>query len=169
MTNLFCCRPGDVKDFVKKIKLEDARISNRKKIIEKMALARMRQAAAKSVTPHLPQVPSATSKSDASTNPLETIAGALAAPRPITSLGNSLLHPSLPPKPTSPSKLASSSQEPVKPDTAPATTSAGVASAPVSAPASTVVPVPAPVALPIDSEIIKCEDVSHKLVYVCGF
>ena len=131
----------------------------------------MGQTAAKSLTSHLPQVPGATGKSDAST--LETNAGSLAAPRPVTSLGNSLLHPSLPPKPTSPSKLASSSQEPVKVDTAPAATSGGASSSPVTAPASTAAPVPVPVAppvaLPIDPEIVKYEDVSHKKVNDCGF
>ncbi|KAH9486400.1 THO complex subunit 1 [Psilocybe cubensis] len=160
-------QPGDVKDFVKKIKQEDARISLRNQRLEKMAaLAKSRAASAanqaKSATPNPPPtiVVSAESstpvKSETATTRAEPAPGTLAAPRPISAVSNSPIHPSLPPKPGSPSKLASSSQEPVK--IVNSSPNVGPAPLPVSTPVPAASPAPTPVPVPTDPEITKYED-----------
>lgn len=137
----FISRPGDVKDFVKKIKLEDGKIALRKKRLEKMAANAKAKAAA-------PPPPTIVVTPDVSSVKVES------RPDPtLRLLSSSPLHPSLPPKPGSPSKLPSLPQEPPKivptvPTPAPAP--------PPAVPAAT----PAPVTTSVDDEIAKYEDVS---------
>ncbi|KAF9486342.1 UDP-glucose 4-epimerase [Pholiota conissans] len=156
--------PGDVKDFVKKIKLEDARISLRKKQLEKIAIAKARQTAAAVQPPSNPTPPaivvsseaSAVNKPETPSHRPETTPGALVAPRPISGSSASPLHPSLPPKPGSPSKAASSSQEPVR-TAAPTPTNAPIVTpVPTGTPAPISLSLPAPI--PVDAEILKYEE-----------
>lgn len=145
-------QPGDVKDFVKKIKQEDARIELRKrnltKTAERLALAQARAAAAKAAvtTETKETVPSAS-----------TSAETLSAPRPLVGSNqtSSSLHPSLPPKPGSPVK-PSLSQDTVRNATpAPAVPVIAIA-APVPAPSPA--PTPAPTAALPDEQISKFEE-----------
>jgi hypothetical protein len=149
-------RPGDVKDFVKKIKQEDARIELRKrnlaKTAERLALAQAKVAAAKAaVTAETKEtVPSAS-----------TSAETLSTPRP--SVGSnpmsSPLHPSLPPKPGSPVK-PSLSQDTARNATPAPAVPVIAAPVPTPSPAPTPTPTLAPtIALP-DEQISKFEEVS---------
>lgn len=166
-------RTGDVKDFVKKIKQEDARIAMRKQRLEKMvALARNRAAAAAVSTNSASNTPvnappsilvstepSEITKSDESTHQRpETVSTAnLAAPRPVPAVGSSPIHPSLPPKPGSPAKFASSSQENVKAISISTPNAASAPSAPT--PISTSTPIPTSTLAAPDEEIAKYEEV----------
>ena len=147
-------RPGDVKDFVKKIKLEDGKIALRKKKLDRIsALAKAKAAAANPAPPPptivvTPDVSSVVKVESPGPRPDPT-PSALTAPRPLT---NSPLHPSLPPKPGSPSKPVSLSQEPAK--------IATTAPAPPPAPVPTA---PAPTASTVDDEIAKYEEVSSEI------
>ncbi|KAG5652065.1 hypothetical protein H0H81_006420 [Sphagnurus paluster] len=164
-------QPGEVKDFVKKIKLEDHRIEMRKKTLARMAerkAAALAAHAAKSAAPS----PAPTAETESSTRlvpvkapealtstpsitlvPMDTSpvipAPSLAAPRPVSAVG-SPLHPSLPPKPgSSPIKPAPTpSQDLAKP----AILAPGVPIVEVSTPASAPTPeapTPAPIAPPV--------------------
>jgi THO complex subunit 1 len=153
-------RPGDVKDFVKKIKLEDARIDQRKKALARVS-ERIIQARAKA---------NAASTSSPIKEPRET---ALAAPEALKSEAPSTLspsvplsearsplHPSLPAKPGAaaiPSKSGSPQETPAP---APNLTSAPPA---VVAAASSPVP-PAP---PADEQIARLEEVGPILLFLC--
>ena len=157
------CRTGDVKDFVKKIKLEDGKIALKKQKLEKisaLAKARASEAAKATIAPPTLTAPdNAPSKLEAATPRIESAPGSLAAPRPVTGVGNSPIHPSLPPKPGSPSKFTSSSQESLKN----ATASPRVAD--VVAPTPAIQPVTQPIALlapaTVDPEIAKYEEVRY--------
>ncbi|KAF8913231.1 THO complex subunit 1 transcription elongation factor-domain-containing protein [Gymnopilus junonius] len=164
---------GDVKDFVKKIKQEDARIGMRKQRQEKMALlARNRAAAAAnasaaSIAPVNPPPsivvstePSEVINSDELITRPEAVSINLAAPRPVPAVGSSPIHPSLPPKPGSPAKFASSSQESAR---AIGTSTTNVASVP---PASTSTPVPTPAPIILDEEIAKYEENKHRWAWL---
>ncbi|CAA7268047.1 unnamed protein product [Cyclocybe aegerita] len=146
-------QPGDVKDFVKKIKQEDARINMKKQKLERMA--RARTAASANATSNLPAIvvsseSAPTSKPETPGPRPEASTSGLAAPRPVPAAGSSPLHPSLPPKPGTPSKPASSSQEPPKN----ATPTPNIVPAASPAPVSTSIPPHAPV----DPEIAKYEE-----------
>ncbi|KAG1813998.1 UDP-glucose 4-epimerase [Suillus subaureus] len=96
-------QPGDVKDFVKKVKQEDARIEMRRKQLMKNA-ERLAQARAKAValqestarqeTPAPASTPAEPPKVEP---PTASLSASLSAP----SVSSSPLHPSLPPKPCS--------------------------------------------------------------------
>jgi hypothetical protein len=156
------CRAGDVKDFVKKIQLEDGRIALKKQRLEKIsALAKARASeAAKATTAPTITVstePGPSKPTEGLTPRAETAPGTLAAPRPVAGIGNSPIHPSLPPKPGSPSKLPSSSQEPLKTSTPSPRPADAVAPAPAVLPVTAPILAPAPATL--DPEIAKHEEV----------
>jgi len=105
---------------VKKIKQEDARIELRKKTLtktaERLAQAKAKAAAAKAAT----LVPPTNDNKEpnpitSKESPMDVSSTTLHSPRPIngpsSGSANSPLHPSLPPKPGSPTKPPSSSQE----------------------------------------------------------
>ncbi|KAG1742719.1 THO complex subunit 1 transcription elongation factor-domain-containing protein [Suillus paluster] len=124
-------QPGDVKDFVKKVKQEDARIELRRKQLTKNA-ERLAQARAKAA---------AAAASQESTAPQETPAPALPPAEPTKvepppAAASSPLHPSLPPKP------GSSPMKSFAEIVAPTPTPTPVVSAPEASPAA--VPSPAP-------------------------
>ncbi|KAG1904509.1 THO complex subunit 1 transcription elongation factor-domain-containing protein [Suillus fuscotomentosus] len=96
-------QPGDVKDFVKKVKQEDARIDMRRKQLvknaERLAQARAKAAAlqessARQETPAPASTPAEPSKVEL---PAASFSALLSTP----SISSSPLHPSLPPKPGS--------------------------------------------------------------------
>lgn len=165
-------RPGDVKDFVRKIKQEDARIDLRKKQLtqkaERMAQARARAAALKDGTPAPGlQAVATTAPSNPQTQPPAAAAPSPEAQRQNASGGPALLHPSLPAKPGStpapgesaaPSPARVSTPNPPSAATAPAPVSAP-APAPTPAPAAAPTPEPAPIVLPPDDMIRKYEEV----------
>ncbi|KAJ8523115.1 hypothetical protein ONZ45_g446 [Pleurotus djamor] len=124
-------QPGDVKDFVKKVKQEDARIAMRTKILAKNAerLMAAKAAAAAPPPPPLPAVGEKDSKVDA-------------APQQ----SGTSLHPSLPAKPGSTPAVSPISTVPVLP---------------VPAPAPVQPSVPAPISNPpviVDDQISKYEE-----------
>ncbi|KAJ3512273.1 hypothetical protein NLJ89_g3610 [Agrocybe chaxingu] len=144
-------QPGDVKDFVKKIKQEDARINMKRQKLERMARARSANATSNPPAIVVSSDSASTSKPPETSGPRpEANSSGLAAPRPVLAAGSSPLHPSLPPKPGTPSKPASSSQEPLKNSTP----IPNVAPAASPVPASTPIP---PHAL-VDPEIAKYEE-----------
>ncbi|KAF4611518.1 hypothetical protein D9613_004115 [Agrocybe pediades] len=155
-------QPGEVKDFVKRIKQEDAKINLRKQRLERIAKSKAAAAPAPAKTPvenPTPAIVISSTETHAATQPdtthrSEPTPGTLAAPRPVSGMGNSPIHPSLPPKPGSPSKPASSSQEPVKS----ATSSPSIAPIPSPVPAPVAAQVPAPAPEPVDPEIAKYEE-----------
>jgi hypothetical protein len=148
-------RPGDVKDFVKKIKLEDNRIEMRKKTLarqaERIATARAKTAATSTGTPGPTTQETAVDQTKPAT--------------PATTTG-SPLHPSLPAKPgsASPSKASESSQAqstptPTTPTPIPTQTERIPTPTPAPAPAT-----PQPlVTTPPDEQILKLEEVTFHL------
>ncbi|OCH90556.1 hypothetical protein OBBRIDRAFT_887644 [Obba rivulosa] len=136
-------QPGDVSDFVKKIKQEDARIEMRKKQLAKTA-ERLAQARARAAAQQQAAESPAPPASAASTP-------ARAAPTPAAATPP--LHPSLPAKPGTlplpPAPLESAAASPVRvptPDPPPAT------------PTPTPAPEPVVVVLPPDEQIAKYEE-----------
>ncbi|KAJ7754993.1 THO complex subunit 1 transcription elongation factor-domain-containing protein [Mycena maculata] len=125
-------RAGEVKDFVKKIKQEDARISIRQKQLAKVAAtAEARTAAQAKTKAESDAVMEPVSQKE--TGPEDTTSSRTKAPNPV----GSPLHPSLPAKPGS-----SPTERPVTPT--------------VLAPAAPATP--APSAPPTDDQIIKLEE-----------
>ncbi|KAF9532095.1 THO complex subunit 1 transcription elongation factor-domain-containing protein [Crepidotus variabilis] len=141
-------QPGDVKDFVKKIKQEDARISLKRQRLQKMAKARAAAAAATNNPVPAPATPESKLEHARSDAP-----GTLTAPSRTVTGAASPLHPSLPPKPGTPSKPPSTSQDSSKIIAANQPTA--LAAVPTPARVSTPVP-PAPVVE--DPEIAKYEE-----------
>ncbi len=140
-------RPGDVKDFVKKIKQEDNRIEMRKKTLarqaERVAAARAKTAATVTGTP----------------TTQETAVEQTKPATPATATG-SPLHPSLPAKPgsASPSKASESSQ--AQPTPAPTTPTPTPTPAPAERVPTPAPPPTPPVASPPDEQILKLEEVT---------
>ncbi|KAG5222357.1 THO complex transcription elongation factor-domain-containing [Salix suchowensis] len=135
--------PGDVKDFVMKIKREDTRIEMRKKFLARTA--ERRSVMQKAVSPAPPPVVTATEKEDKADGPAGT---------PST---GSTLHPSLPAKP--------GSTPAATPAPTASTVPAPAAPTPVPAPASVQPSVPAPVQpapVIVDEQIAKYEEVRNK-------
>ncbi|KAH7916389.1 THO complex subunit 1 transcription elongation factor-domain-containing protein [Hygrophoropsis aurantiaca] len=154
-------QPGDVKDFAKKVKQEDARIDMRRKALarnaERIAQARAKAAPPKEMAP-LPAIPPEIPA--ASSDELK-VEQPVVAPRPIAT--TSPLHPSLPAKPgSSPSKPipeagAASPIRAVVPISVPPSVPAPSAlSAPVPAPSPA--PPPSTPTLPTDDQILKFEE-----------
>lgn len=155
MVHYIFLRPGDVKDFVKKIKLEDSRIEMRKKALarqaERIAAARAKAAAAASGTP----TPNA---QEATVEQAKSAASAAAA-------GGSL-HPSLPAKPGS-SSSAKAPESQAQPTPAPTPTPPTPApAAPERVPTPAPPPAPVTVTTPADEQILKLEEVrAHAKLY----
>lgn len=155
---------------MKKVRLEDGKIALRKKRLDKIAALAKVKAATTNPPPALPTIivtpdVSSVTKVENPTPRPDPPPSTLAAPRSSTGLGSSPLHPSLPPKPGSPSKPPPVSQE--LPKTVPTTTNVAPASAPPApAPAAT----PAPVPTPVDDEIAKYEEASFMMTCTlsCG-
>ncbi|PPR06601.1 hypothetical protein CVT24_001786 [Panaeolus cyanescens] len=143
---------GSVQTFLKKSQLEDRRIALREQFLEK---TRVKAAAAAAETPVVP-APAALPEVS---KPEGTTTTTLAAPKPLP-IGHSPLHPSLPPKPGTPSKLASSSQESPKPANVPAN--------PVvpTGPSTSGTPVPPPAATPVDPIIAAHEENKHRWAWL---
>ncbi|KAA1471600.1 UDP-glucose 4-epimerase [Dentipellis sp. KUC8613] len=156
-------QPGEVKDFVTKVKQEDARIEMRRK-----ALARAAAQAKARAAPPPPPVAAAAPQAEAIAAPVATAPShegtKVAANGPS---GSPMLHP-LPAKPGSSSKPSSSGGEPTPaplPSAAAATPTpapaASAAPAAVSAPAATPSPAPAP-KLPPDDQIARFQENKHR-------
>ncbi|KAJ2934319.1 hypothetical protein H1R20_g2793, partial [Candolleomyces eurysporus] len=135
--------PGDVKDFLKKIKQNDARIELRKRQLASQA-ERIAQAQAKAAAARAAAAEEASKESSAmKTEP---------ATQPSAATGTAPLHPSLPPKPGS---TASSSQE-LKPSAS-------------GAPASEAPTTPAPPAAPpttTDEQVLKLEEGKQRVTWL---
>ena len=156
------CRPGDVKDFVKKIKQEDLRIEMRRKMLIKQA-ERIAQARAKA------QQAAASKEGAASTPNLSAVANSSPTSPAIPSSTSAssqdglkppgtptLLHPSLPAKPGANGENAAASPGRVStPNPQPAAPATPTPSAPA--------PEPAPIVLPPDEQIMKHEEVSSQI------
>ncbi|OJT13963.1 THO complex subunit 1 [Trametes pubescens] len=169
---------GDVKDFVKKVKQEDARIDMRRKQLTQKA-ERIAQARAKAATPQdgapAPGPPAAASTvpSAPAAQPAPTAAPSVSSPDPAaTHARNTLsapapLHPSLPAKPgTTPASGESAAPSPARvatPNPPPAATAVPtpapiVALAPAPTPAPAPILEPAAIVLPPDDLIRKYEE-----------
>ncbi|TBU42542.1 UDP-glucose 4-epimerase [Dichomitus squalens] len=160
-------QPGEVKDFVKKIKQEDARIEMRKKQLtkqaERIAAARAKAAAVKdgAAAPGTPAASSVVPNS-ASATTVTTSASqdSLSPPKPNPSLSAPVpLHPSLPAKPGSTPVPESAAASPARvstpnplPPAAPSTPTPAPAT-PVPAPAD-----PTPIVLPPDAQLARYEE-----------
>jgi hypothetical protein len=147
-------RPGDVKDFVKKIKLEDNRIEMRKKALarqaERIATARAKSAATSTGTPGPTTQETAVEQTKPATSATTT---------------GSPLHPSLPAKPgsASPPKASESSQaQPTPTPTTPIPVPAQTERIPTPTPAPA--PVTPPATTPLDEQILKLEEVTLLLL-----
>ncbi|KAI6154052.1 THO complex subunit 1 transcription elongation factor-domain-containing protein [Pisolithus tinctorius] len=134
---------GDVKDFVKKIKQEDARIDMRKRTLARTA-ERIAQARAKAAASNQPAAESATPApvSQDAQPPITEANKPEMSPHPPSTAVASPAHPSLPPKP---STTTVPSATPALPATATAT------STPVPAPAQVSAP-------PVDEQVQKFEE-----------
>ena len=143
-----------MKDFVKKIKLEDSRIALKRQKLERIAKARGATATqanlAHTITPTI--IVSGTQAESSAQRP-ELITSPHAAPLPTLAGAASPLHPSLPPKPGAASKNL---QEPSK-NAAPISPALPLASTP---PVRISTPVSQPVSVPEDPEIAKYEEVN---------
>lgn len=166
-------RAGDVKDFVKKIKLEDARIDQRRKTLlktaERIALAKAKAAQAKAAASSPAPTSSPAKEPPAeNTNPaaasIETPSSSTLSPTSalVSEAKSPLLHPSLPAKPGVSSPAPETAT--VKPAASPATpaTPASVPLPAIASPAPVVAP--PPVTLPPDEQINRLEEV--RLIYI---
>lgn len=153
-------RPGDVKDFVKKIKLEDNRIEMRKKTLarqaERITTVRAQTTATSSGTPGPTTQETAVDQTKPATSATVT---------------DSPLHPSLPAKPgsASPSKASESSQAqstptPTTPTPMPTQTERIPTPTPTPAPTPAVAPATPPVTTPLDGQILKLEEVTFHFI-----
>ena len=172
------CSAGDVKDFVKKIKQEDARIEMRKKQltkqVERIAAARARAQAAAAAkdgagTPAAAATPPI--PTSATTPALSTCGSQDSLPPPKSNSqpalsGPTPLHPSLPAKPgttpvpeavPSPVRVATPNPPPAVPSPTPVP---AAAASPAPAPAPATPAEPAPIEFPPDDQIKKYEEVS---------
>ncbi|KAI0640295.1 UDP-glucose 4-epimerase [Trametes polyzona] len=173
-------QPGDVKDFVRKVKQEEARIEMRKKQLtqkaERMAQARAKAAALKDGAP-APGLPAAANTAPSNAPPAQAAPAPAASPdgqaRQNASGTPAPLHPSLPAKPGStpaPGESAGSPARVSTPNPPPAAAQTNPAPTPAPAPASTPAPAaaptpapvptpePAPIVLPPDDLIRKYEE-----------
>ena len=142
-------RPGDVKDFLKKVRLEDSRIEMRRGTLARQA---ERIAAARAKAAGVGTPTSTTGSQEAAAEQNKPTASAAA--------GDSPLHPSLPAKPgsASPSKTSESSQgQPTPAPTSPilAPVLAERVPTPTPTPAA-----PAAITIPPDDQILKLEEVT---------
>ena len=154
--------PGEVKDYAKRVQQEDARIEMRKKTTSRLAQVQAR--VGRNASPV--QLPATTPSETASLNvlkPDQPVARPTTPSRIAPSISNSLLHPSLPPKPGSP-----------VPQKSPMLSSLPVHTGPIVAPTPKLANSPAPlstlkstaVAVPVDEQLAKFEEVQH-LSVIC--
>ncbi|RDB19505.1 THO complex subunit 1 [Hypsizygus marmoreus] len=175
-------QPGDVKDFVKKIKQDDARIEMRKKTLakaaERVAQAKAAAAAKAVLPPAAPEketnVPTIKTQEVPTPSPSEPPSSTPPAPRAVTSI----LHPSLPAKPgTSPIKPSPSSQESATSAAAPIASASATPLSPIPPPAATPAPASTPVQLPApapaeptlpitDEQILKLEESKQRWAWL---
>lgn len=160
-----------MKDFVKKIKLEDARINQRKKTLlmtaEKIALAKAKITQANTVTSSPTLAPSPAKDPPAENTNSAAIAIEAPAPTPTLSPSSALLsgaksslHPSLPTKPGATSAPEPATVKPASP--APPTGPVSVPpSVKASSPAPVVIPQPA---IPPDEQINRLEEVRFSCI-----
>ncbi|KAM5538332.1 hypothetical protein V8D89_007934 [Ganoderma adspersum] len=169
---------GDVKDFVKKIKQEDARIEMRKKQltkqVERIAAARAKAQAAAAPkdsagtpaasTPPIP--PSVTTPALSASGSQDSLPPSKSSSQP-TLNGPAPLHPSLPAKPGTTPVPENAVPSPVRvatpnpPPAAPSPTPTPAVSSPVPAPAE-----PAPIQLPPDDQIRKYEENKQRCAWL---
>ena len=156
-------RSGDVKDFVKKIKQEDARMDMRKRNLARAA-ERIAQAKAKAAAAAKVEEDAVTTKILELSTPVPAD-----ATLPVSRLINtpaSPLHPSLPPKPgSSPSKSLPSQDVVMKDATTVATPLPSIEMVAATPPASSQAP-PAhsePTKPPVDEQLLKLEEVRKAL------
>lgn len=156
-----------MKDFVKKIKQEDARIEMRKKTLaknaERIAQARAKAAAAAAQASSATEAP-ALLQEVSTTTTTTTAEPSSAAPQSAQPVAGSPLHPSLPPKPGTsvPARVAGTEgpsntpalAAPVPIPPAPATTTPAPSSTPAPAPST-------------DEQILKLEDVRIMFLRAC--
>ncbi|KAI1791959.1 UDP-glucose 4-epimerase [Ganoderma leucocontextum] len=165
---------GDVKDFVKKIKQEDARIEMRKKQLmkqaERVAAARAKAAAAKDggAAAASPIPNSVSTPVLSTTGSQESLPPSKASSQP-TPTGSVPLHPSLPAKPGT---------TPVPDSAAPSPVRVATPNPPPAAPSPTPVPAPAaalpapgpaehpPIELPPDEQIRKYEENKQRCAWL---
>ncbi|RDX44303.1 UDP-glucose 4-epimerase [Lentinus brumalis] len=160
-------QPGDVKDFVRKIKQEDARIEMRRKMLmkqaERIAQARAKAAALKEGATG-PGLPAAANTAPASAAPPAVPSSTSASSQDgLKAPGTPTpLHPSLPAKPgTTPVPGESAAASPARVSTP---------NPPPAAPATPAPPAPAPEAAPIvlppDEQIMKYEENKHRWAWL---
>jgi len=137
-------RPGDVKDFAKKIQQEDARIALREKQLSKQAEARKARAAPAPAPGREPEAA-----------PVQ-VSGSMT--EVMTNSAASALHPSLPAKPPIPAVTATS----VTPTVAAPTPTPALAAAAQSRPQASTATTPTVPATPTDDQIIKYEENKHR-------
>ncbi|OSX67145.1 hypothetical protein POSPLADRAFT_1164424 [Postia placenta MAD-698-R-SB12] len=151
-------QPGDVKDFVKKVKQEDARIDMRKKQLTKAA-ERIAQARAKAAAAR--EAAASPAKEPALAQETTAPAPAQTSPRPTSA--SAPLHPSLPAKPGTAPPTSASMDSVAQPT--PALT-------PAPAPVATPSPAPAPAApepaptLPADEIIAGYEESKNRWAWL---
>ena len=164
-------RPGEVKDFAKKIKMEDARINLRKQQLEKIALQKARAQAQAQAQQKAESETKDVRMSDVTSESTTTQAATSSTPAPPvivqpvpTTPAQNTLHPSLPLKPDS-------SPAPVQvPSPSPIPVPAAVTQLQTQPPArSTPPPPPVPAqqpTLPPDSIIAKHEESKHRWSWI---
>lgn len=151
-------QPGDVKDFVKKVKQEDARIDMRKKQLTKAA-ERIAQARAKAAAAR--EAAASPAKEPALAQETTAPAPAQTSPRPTSA--SAPLHPSLPAKPGTAPPTSASMDSVAQPTPALTPAPAPVATpSPAPAPAA---PEPAP-ALPADEIIAGYEESKNRWAWL---
>ena len=157
-------RPGEVKDFAKKIKMEDARINLRKQQLEKIVQQKARALAQQKAETEMKDVKmSDTTPESTTTTGSAPVPLVIVQPIPTAPVQNTL-HPSLPLKPSSSPAPA---QAP-SPSPAPAPAPPAVTQIQIQPPARSTPP-PAPVPLstfPSDSVIAKHEESKHRWSWI---
>ncbi|KIL00784.1 hypothetical protein PAXRUDRAFT_29517 [Paxillus rubicundulus Ve08.2h10] len=159
---------GDVKDFVKKVKQEEARIDIRKKTLarnaERIAQARAKAAAAAAAAQASPSVEvtvtvTASQEVSAPVADPAKVEPASTAPQAVPPATGSQLHPSLPPKPGSTAPTRAPGVE--GPSSTPVIAAPAALATVAAVPARTLTPAPAPSPTPVlqtDEQILKFED-----------
>ncbi|KIJ22219.1 hypothetical protein PAXINDRAFT_160129 [Paxillus involutus ATCC 200175] len=154
---------GDVKDFVKKVKQEEARIDIRKRTLarnaERIAQARAKAAAAAAAAQAPPSVEvtmtvTASQEASAPVAELAKVEPASTAPQ-----AGSQLHPSLPPKPGSTAPTRAPGVD--GPSSTPVVAAPAALATVAAVPARTLTPAPVPSPTPVpqtDEQILKFED-----------
>jgi hypothetical protein len=152
-------RPGEVKDFAKKIKMEDARINLRKQQLEKIIQQKARAQAQQKTETEAKDVKMSDVASESPATTATSIPPVIVQPVP-TMPSQNALHPSLPLKPGSSPGPAQA----VSPPSTPVPVPAPVAQPQAQPPARSTPPpvLTQPLNLPPDSIIAKHEETKHR-------